>query len=94
LIHIELASSIDLEENSNFHIADNIFVDVDTEELNVVLSFSRQAQVNKDDDTNEINVENYDGADDESIEEEKDKSSRPQDRRANKGVHVYHSSVI
>jgi hypothetical protein len=66
------ASSIDLEENSNFCIADNIFVDVDTKELSVVLSFNRQAQVNKDDDNNEINVEDYDGADDESIEEEKD----------------------
>jgi hypothetical protein len=40
--------------------------------LSVVLSFNRQAQVNKDDDNNEINVEDYDGADDESIEEEKD----------------------
>jgi hypothetical protein len=35
------ASSIDLEENSNFCIADNIFVDVDTKELSVVLSFNR-----------------------------------------------------
>jgi hypothetical protein len=33
-------SSIDLEENLNFHALDNIFVDVDVVELNVVLSSS------------------------------------------------------
>jgi hypothetical protein len=33
-----IALSNDLEENSNFHITDNIFVDVDVEELNGVLS--------------------------------------------------------
>jgi len=40
--------------------------------LNVVLSFSRQAQVDEDDDKDDINVEDYDGADDESIKEEED----------------------
>jgi hypothetical protein len=30
------APSIDLEENSNFHVTENIFVDVDVEELNVI----------------------------------------------------------
>jgi len=30
------APSIDLEENSNFHVTENIFVDVDAEELNVI----------------------------------------------------------
>ena len=43
-----VAPSIDLEENSKFHVFDNIFVDVDIEELNVVLSSSRQAQLNED----------------------------------------------
>jgi len=66
----QVALSIDLEENLNFHVFDNIFVDVDVEGLNVVLSSSRQAQVNEDDDSNDINVEDYDGAGDESIEEE------------------------
>jgi hypothetical protein len=65
-----VASSIDLEENSNFRIADNIFIDVNAEELNVVLNSSGQAQVDKDDDSNEINVEDYNGVDNESIEEE------------------------
>jgi hypothetical protein len=69
-----VALSIDLEENLNFHIFDNIFVNVDVEELNVVLSSSGQAQVNKDDDNNDINVEYYDGAGDESIKEEEDNS--------------------
>jgi hypothetical protein len=40
--------------------------------LNVVLSFSRQAQVDEDDDKDDINVEDYDGADDESIKEEEE----------------------
>jgi hypothetical protein len=43
-----VAPSINLEENSKFHVFDNIFVDVDIEELNVVLSSSRQAQLNED----------------------------------------------
>jgi hypothetical protein len=49
-----------------------IFFYVDAEELNVVLSSSRQAQVDEDDDNNDINVEDYDGADDEPIKEEED----------------------
>jgi hypothetical protein len=64
--------SIYLEENSNFCVLHNIFVDVNTEELNVVLTSRGQAQVDEDDDTNDINVEDYDGADNESIEEDKD----------------------
>jgi hypothetical protein len=40
--------------------------------LNVVLSFSRQAQVDEDDDKDDINVEDYDGADDKSIKEEEE----------------------
>ena len=45
-----VAPSFDLEENSNFRVFDDSFVDVDTEELNVVLSSSGQANVNEDDD--------------------------------------------
>jgi hypothetical protein len=33
-----VAPSIDLEENSNFHVFNDSLVDVDVEELNVVLS--------------------------------------------------------
>ena len=40
--------------------------------MNVVLSFSRQAQVDEDDDKDDINVEDYNGADDESIKEEEE----------------------
>jgi hypothetical protein len=69
-----VAPSIDLEKNSNFRIFDNIFVDVDTKELNVVLNSSRQEQVDEDDDNNEINIEDCNGAENESIKEEEDYS--------------------
>ena len=69
-----VAPLIDLEENSNFYVFDNISVDVDAEELNVVLSSNEQAQVDEDDDNNDINIEDCDGVDDESIEEEEDNS--------------------
>ena len=59
-----------MEENSNFCFFNNIFVDVDVEELNIVLSSSGQAQVDEDDDNNDINVEDCFGVDNESIEEE------------------------
>jgi hypothetical protein len=69
-----VAPSIDLEENSNFHVFDNSLVDVDAdaEELNVVLSSNGQAQVDENDD--DINIEDCDEADDDSIEEEEDTS--------------------
>jgi hypothetical protein len=63
-----VASSNDLEENSNFSIAKNIFVDVDTKELNNVLSSSRHTQVDEND-NDEINVEDCNGDEDESIDE-------------------------
>jgi hypothetical protein len=47
-----VAPSIDLEENSNFRVFDDSLVDVDAEELNVVLSTSRQANVDEDHDPN------------------------------------------
>ncbi|KAL3573194.1 hypothetical protein D5086_027098 [Populus alba] len=37
----QVSPSIDLEENSNFHVFDDSLADVDAEELNVVLSSSR-----------------------------------------------------
>jgi len=63
-----VASSIDLKENLNFRVFNNSLVDVDAEELNVVLSSSEQAKVDEDDD--DINVEDCDGVDDDSIEED------------------------
>jgi len=42
--------------------------------LNVVLNSSRQEQVDKDDDNNEINIEDCNGAENESIKEEEDYS--------------------
>jgi hypothetical protein len=55
-------------------VAENIFVDVEAEELNDVLSSSRHAQVYEDN-SNEINVEDCDGDEDELIEEEKEDNS-------------------
>jgi len=45
-----VAPSIELEENLNFRVFDDSLVDVDAEELNVVLSSSRQANVDEEDD--------------------------------------------
>jgi hypothetical protein len=66
-----VAPSNNFEKNSNFHTAENIFIDINTEELNDVLSSSKHAQVIEDD-SDEINVENYDGDEDESIDEKED----------------------
>jgi hypothetical protein len=63
-----VAPSINLEENSNVHVFDNSLVNVDADELNVVLSSNGQAQVDENDD--DINIEDCDRANDDSIEEE------------------------
>ena len=65
------APLIDLQENLNSHVFDNSLVNVDAKELNVVLSFIRQSQIDEEND-DDINVEDCDGADDNSIEEEED----------------------
>ena len=64
--------SIDLKENSNFHVFDDSLVDVDAEELNVFLSSSGQANVDEDDD---IHIEHYDKDDDHSIDDEEEENS-------------------
>ena len=68
----QVAPSIVLEENSNFHVFDDSLVDVDAEELNVVLSSSGQANVDKDDD---IYIEDCDEGDDYSIDDEEEENS-------------------
>jgi len=68
----QVTPSIDLEENSNFRVFDDSLVDVDAEELNVVLSSSRQANVDKDDD---IHIEDCDEGDDYSINDEEKENS-------------------
>jgi hypothetical protein len=50
-----VASSIEWEQNSNFHVFDDSLVDVDVEELNVVLSSSGQEHVDEDDENIHIN---------------------------------------
>jgi hypothetical protein len=66
-----VAPSVDLEENSNFRVFDDSLVDVDVEELNVVLSSSRQANVDEDND----HIEDCDEGDDYSIDDEEEENS-------------------
>ena len=68
-----LVVSVDLDENSNFRVFDDSLVNVDAEELNVVLSSSGQENIDKDDD--DIHIEDYDGVDDDSIDEEEEENS-------------------
>jgi len=68
----QVAPLIDLEENSNFHVFDDSFVDVDVEELNVILSSSGQVNVDEDDD---IYIEDCDESDDYSINDEEEENS-------------------
>jgi hypothetical protein len=65
--------SINLEENSNFHVFDDSLVDVDAKKLNVVLSSSGQANVNEDDD-DDIHIEDCDEVDDYSIDDEEEEN--------------------
>jgi hypothetical protein len=67
-----VAPSINLEENLNFRVFDDSLVDVDTKELNIVLSSSGQANVDKDDD---IHIKDCDGADDYSIDDKEEENS-------------------
>jgi hypothetical protein len=67
-----LVVSVDLDENSNFRVFDDSLVNVDAEE-NVVLSSSGQENIDKDDD--DIHIEDYDGVDDDSIDEEEEEEN-------------------
>ena len=66
-----VAPSNNLKENSNFCIIENIFIDVDAEELNDVLSSNKHTQVDEDD-SDEINIQDCDGDENESIDEEEE----------------------
>jgi len=66
-----VAPSIDLEENSNFHVFDDSLVDVDTEELNVVLNSSGLENV---DEENDNHIEECNETDNNSIEDEDENS--------------------
>ena len=54
-----VAPSNELQENSNFCIAENIFADVNIEELNDILNSGGYTQVDEDD-SDEINVKDCD----------------------------------
>jgi len=62
-----VAPSIDLEENLNFRVFDYSLVDVDIKELNVVLTSSGLGNVDED---NDNHIEECDGADNNSIDDE------------------------
>jgi hypothetical protein len=66
-----IAPSVDLEENSNFHVFDDSLVDVDAEKLNIVLSSSGQVNVDEDDD----HIEDCNEGDDYSIDDEEQENS-------------------
>jgi hypothetical protein len=61
-----VAPSIDLEENSNFHVFDDSLVDFDAEELNAVLSSTSGLENVDEEDDNHI--EECDEADDNKIQ--------------------------
>jgi hypothetical protein len=67
-----VAHSIELEENSNFHVFYDSLIDVDAEELNFVLSSNGQANVDEEDD---IHIEDCDEGDDNSIDDEEKENS-------------------
>jgi hypothetical protein len=67
----QVAPSIELEENSNFHVFNDSLVDVHAEELNVVLSSNGQANVDEEDD---IHIEDCDEGDDCSIDDKEENS--------------------
>jgi hypothetical protein len=68
-----VARSIDLEENSNFHVFNNSLVDVDAEELNVVLSSTSGKKNVVEEDDNEI--KECDEADDNNSIKDEDENS-------------------
>ena len=68
-----VAPSIDLEENSNFHVFDDSLVDVDAKELNVVLSSTSGLENVDEEDDNQI--EECDEADDNNSIKDEDENS-------------------
>jgi hypothetical protein len=68
-----VAPSIDLEENSNFHVFDDSLVDVDAEDLNAVLSSTSGLENVDEEDDNHIKV--CDEADDNNSIEDEDENS-------------------
>jgi hypothetical protein len=68
-----VAPSIDLEENLNFHVFNDSFVDVDVEELNAILSSTSGQKNIVEEDDNEI--KECDEADDNNSIEDEDENS-------------------
>jgi Na+/phosphate symporter len=70
--------SNDLEENLNFYVAENIFVDIDVEELNDIIRTNGHKKVDEGDniDEHQFNEEDYDGHDDDEIKEKEEKEEK------------------
>jgi len=68
-----VAPSIDLEENSNFHVIDDSLVDVDAEEMNAVLSST--SAVHNVDEEDDNHIEERDEANDNNSIEDEDENS-------------------
>jgi len=68
----QVTHSIELEENLNFRVFDDSVIDVESEDLNVVLSSSGQANVDEEDD---IHIEDCNEGDDYSIDDEEEENS-------------------
>jgi len=69
----QIAPSIDLEENLNFHVFNDSLVDVDADELNVVLSSTNGKENVVEEDDNHI--EECDEADNNNSIEDEDENS-------------------
>ena len=72
LNHIELLLRLTWKKIQFFCVFDDSLIDVDAEELNVVLSSSRQANVDEDDD---IYIEDCYEGEDYSIDDEEEENS-------------------
>jgi len=61
-----------LEENSNFYVSEKTFIDVDIKELNDILRTIQHTEIDEDDDSDEIYIEDCNEDDEDEIEEEED----------------------
>ena len=73
----QIAPSTNLEKNSDFHVAEITFVDVNAEKLNDILRTGGHTEVNEDDEINNLqfNEENDDGHDDDEKDDEEEEDN-------------------
>ena len=73
----QIAPSTNFEKNSDFHVAEITFVDVNAEKLNNILRTGGHTEVNEDDEINNLqfNEENDDGHDDDEKDDEEEEDN-------------------